>query len=68
MRFEAKYYQKFCIQKILENPELGLLLDMGMGKTAITLSAVEELIYDFFSIRKVMVISPLQPAKETWPV
>lgn len=68
MRFEAKYYQKFCIQKILENPELGLLLDMGMGKTAITLSAVEELIYDCFSIRKVLVIAPLQPAKETWPV
>ncbi|MCM1231969.1 MAG: DEAD/DEAH box helicase [Ruminococcus flavefaciens] len=67
MKFEAKYYQKFCIQKIIDQPELGLLLDMGMGKTAITLSAVEELMYDCFSIRKVLVIAPLEPAKETWP-
>ncbi len=67
MKFEAKYYQSYCIRKILEQSELGLLLDMGMGKTAITLTAVEELIYDYFSVRKVLVIAPLQPAKETWP-
>ena len=67
MKFKAKYYQSYCIKKILEQSELGLLLDMGMGKTAITLTAVEELIYDYFSVRKVLVIAPLQPARETWP-
>lgn len=67
MEFEAKYYQQYCIDRIIEQPELGLLLDMGMGKTAITLTAVERLIYDYFAIRKVLVIAPLKPAIETWP-
>lgn len=67
MKFEAKYYQQYCIDKIIEQPELGLLLDMGMGKTAITLTAVERLVYDYFSVRKVLVIAPLRPAIETWP-
>ena len=43
MEFEAKYYQKYCIDKVVKCPELGLILDMGMGKTAITLSGIEEL-------------------------
>jgi SNF2 family DNA or RNA helicase len=67
MKFVAKYYQQYCIDKIIEQSELGLLLDMGMGKTAITLTAVERLVYDYFSVRKVLVIAPLKPAIETWP-
>ncbi|MDO4301238.1 MAG: DEAD/DEAH box helicase [Clostridia bacterium] len=67
MKFEAKYYQQYCIDKIIEQPKLGLLLDMGMGKTVITLTAVERLVYDYFSVRKVLVIAPLKPAIETWP-
>ena len=67
MKFEPKYYQQFCIDKILHQDNVGLLLDMGMGKTAITLTAVEQLIYDYFSVRKVLVIAPLRPAVETWP-
>lgn len=67
MIFEAKYYQQFCIDKMVNQEELGLLLDMGMGKTAISLTAVEKLIYDYFSVQKVLVIAPLKPAVETWP-
>lgn len=67
MKFEAKYYQQYCIEKILNQNEVGLLLDMGMGKTAITLTAVEALIYDYFSVSKCLVIAPLRPAIETWP-
>ncbi len=67
MKFEAKYYQSYCIKKIVEQKEIGLLLDMGMGKTAITLTAVEELMYDCFEVQKVLVIAPLRPAVETWP-
>lgn len=67
MKFEAKYYQQFCIDKMVNQAELGLLLDMGMGKTAISLTAVEKLIYDYFSVQKVLVIAPLKPAVETWP-
>lgn len=66
MRFEAKYYQQYCIDRMVRQRELGLLLDMGMGKTAITLTAVSELMLDRFEVRKVLVIAPLQPAKETW--
>jgi len=67
MKFEAKYYQNYCINRILSQPALGLLLDMGMGKTAITLTAIEQLVYDYFSVRKALVIAPLRPALETWP-
>lgn len=67
MKFEAKYYQSYCIGRILTQQALGLLLDMGMGKTAITLTAVEQLVYDYFSVRKALVIAPLRPALETWP-
>lgn len=67
MKFEAKYYQKYCIDKMIECPELGLILDMGMGKSIISLTAIEELMYDYFSIRKVLIIAPLRPALETWP-
>lgn len=67
MKFEAKYYQSYCINRILSQSALGLLLDMGMGKTAITLTAIEQLVYDYFSVRKALVIAPLRPALETWP-
>ena len=66
MRFEPKYYQQYCIDRVIHQKEVGLLLDMGMGKTVITLTAIEELIYDRFEVQKVLVIAPLQPAKETW--
>ena len=45
MEFEAKYYQKYCIDKMIECPELGLILDMGMGKSIISLTAIEELMF-----------------------
>lgn len=67
MEFEAKYYQKYCIDKVVKCPELGLILDMGMGKSIISLTAIEELMYDCFSVRKVLIIAPLRPALETWP-
>lgn len=68
MRYNPFFYQDFAEQFILENSEAGLFLDMGMGKTAITLSAAEKLLRDYFVIAKVLVIAPLKPAKETWPV
>lgn len=67
MKFEAKYYQSYCINKVIECPEIGLLLDMGMGKSIISLTAAEEMIYDYFWVQKVLVIAPLRPALETWP-
>lgn len=67
MEYKPYEYQVFTKQFILDNPEAGVFLDMGMGKTSTTLTAVNELMYDYFSIRKVLVIAPLESAKNTWP-
>lgn len=66
MRFEPHDYQKRCIEFILEHPEAGLFLDMGLGKTVITLTAIQELMYDRYEISKVLVIAPLRVAEDTW--
>lgn len=66
MRFIPHKYQKMAIEKILTTPRCGLFLDMGLGKTVITLTAVEELIYNSFEISKVLVIAPLRVAEDTW--
>jgi len=67
VKFEAMSYQQYCINKIMDQPEIGLFLDMGMGKTVITLTAIEQLLYDCFEVGKVLVIAPLRPAAQTWP-
>ena len=66
MRFIPHKYQEMAIEKILTTPRCGLFLDMGLGKTVITLTAVEELIYNSFEISKVLVIAPLRVAEDTW--
>lgn len=66
MEYKPYYYQRFAEQFILDNPEAGLLLDMGMGKTAVCLTAADKLLNDYFAVSKVLVIAPLKPAKETW--
>lgn len=67
MKYEPFDYQRFTTQFIVEHAAAGVFLDMGMGKTSITLTAVEELLHDYFAVRKVLVIAPLKPAQETWP-
>lgn len=67
MKYKPYAYQEYAENFILDNPGAGLLLDMGMGKTATTLSAVEKLIRDRFELCRVLVIAPLKPAVETWP-
>lgn len=67
MKYEPYNYQLKTKDFIIDNPEAGVFLDMGMGKTSTTLTAVEELMLDYFSIRKVLVIAPLKPAEDTWP-
>lgn len=59
-------YQEYSIQKIIDHPAAGLFLDMGMGKTVSTLTAIADLKYDYFDIDKVLVIAPLRVAKYTW--
>lgn len=63
--FRPYQYQKFCIDKIIDTPRLGLFLDMGLGKSAITLSAVAELM-DRFEVGRVLVVAPKTVAQSTW--
>jgi len=66
MIFKPHAYQAYCIQKIVEIRKLGLFLDMGLGKTVTTLTAVKELKYNRFEVRKVLVIAPKKVAEGTW--
>ena len=66
MEFKPHAYQAHCIQKIEEIPKLGLFLDMGLGKTVTTLTAVKDLKYNRFEVRKVLVIAPKKVAEGTW--
>lgn len=67
MRYEPHDYQQYAIQYIETHPIAAVLLDMGLGKTSITLTALNELLFDRFLIRKVIVIAPLRVARDTWP-
>lgn len=65
-KFNARPYQISAIKRIVENPAVCLMLDMGMGKTVATLTAIQELIYNRFEVQKVLVIAPLRVAETTW--
>ncbi len=66
MKFEPHPYQQHCIDQIIRIKKLGLFLDMGLGKTVTTLTAVKELKYNRFQVRKVLVIAPKKVAEGTW--
>lgn len=70
MKFIPHSYQTYCIDRIVNmpvpGPGLGMFLDMGLGKTSITLTAVNELKYNRFAVRRVLVIAPKKVAEATW--
>lgn len=66
MKYNAHGYQDYAKQRILDQEAVGLFLDMGLGKTAVTLTAIDELINDRFEIRKALVIAPKRVAQDTW--
>ena len=57
---------EIAIQRIIDHTHYGLLLDMGLGKTISTLIAIEQLMYDYFDIKKVLLIAPKKVAESTW--
>ena len=67
MRYEPRAYQVFATEQILDKPAVGLFLEMGLGKTVSTLTAIQELMYDRFEVSKVLVVAPLRVADCTWP-
>lgn len=66
MKFKPHFYQSYCISRIIEDNSLGLFLDMGLGKTVITLTAINELKYNRFQICRALVIAPKKVAEATW--
>lgn len=66
MKFTPHNYQAYCINRILTDPALGLFLDMGLGKTVITLTAINELRYGQFAVRRVLIVAPKKVAEATW--
>lgn len=66
MRFTPHPYQKYCIDRIVNDKAVGLYLDMGLGKTVITLTAINELKRYRFRIRKALIIAPKKVAEATW--
>ena len=67
MRYVPYDYQRYATDFILEHPVSAIFLDCGMGKSVITLTAIQELLYNRFDVRKVLVIAPLRVARDTWP-
>lgn len=67
MRFVPHEYQTYATHFIVKHREAALLLDMGLGKTVITLTAIDVLVRDSFEVRRVLVIAPLRVARDTWP-
>lgn len=67
MEFRPHDYQKYVCRFLQTHPISAAILDMGLGKTAITLTAIETMLHDTFEIRKVLVVAPLRVARTTWP-
>lgn len=66
MKFIPHQYQEYATQRILDTNYIALLLEMGLGKTVSTLTAIDLLLNDYFDAAKVLVIAPLRVAEDTW--
>ena len=67
MKYSPYEYQSYATNFILTHPAAAVFLDMGLGKSVISLTAIFELCLDSFLVRKVLVIAPLRVARDTWP-
>ena len=67
MKYIPHNYQERMTRYIEEKPECALFLSMGLGKTVITLSAIHNLMFDTFEVKKVLIIAPIRVARDTWP-
>ena len=65
MNFKPHDYQSYAIDYIEQHPVAAVLLDMGLGKTVITLTALKRML-DYGSIKRVLIVAPLRVARDTW--
>lgn len=66
MKYTPHNYQKYAAEFIENHKTAAIFLDMGLGKTIITLTAINNLCFDTFEVQKVLVIAPLRVARDTW--
>ena len=66
MIFNPYPYQQYCIDSIIYNRAVGLFLDMGLGKTVITLTAIHDLRYNRWEVAKPLIVAPKKVAEATW--
>lgn len=66
MKFMPYPYQQYCVSRIVADATVGLFLDMGLGKTVITLDAINTLRYDRWAVQRVLIIAPKKVAEGTW--
>lgn len=66
MIYEPYPYQQYCAARIVADAAVGLFLDMGLGKTVITLDAINTLRYDRWAVQRVLIIAPKNVAEGTW--
>ena len=67
MNFKPHNYQAYAIDYIKTHPVAAVLLDMGLGKTVISLTAIADLLFDSFEVHRILVVAPLRVARDTWP-
>lgn len=67
MKYAPHDYQRYATDFIINNPISAVLLEMGLGKSVISLSAINELMLDYFDVSRTLVIAPLRVAISTWP-
>lgn len=66
MKYSPHDYQTYAVDYIETHPVATVFLDMGLGKTSITLTAINDLLFDSFELHRVLVIAPLRVARDTW--
>ena len=67
MKYNPYDYQEYATNFILEHPIAAIFLDCGMGKSVISLTAIDSLLFDAYDVHKILVVAPLRVARDTWP-
>ena len=66
MQYNPHEYQKYAIDFIETHPQAAVLLECGLGKTSITLTALNDMLFDSFDVHKVLIIAPIRVCKNSW--
>ena len=66
MKYKPHEYQKYTADYIETHPISAIFLSCGLGKTSITLTAIYNLLFNSFEVRKILILAPIRVARTTW--